>query len=110
MQQGFVHLRLHTEFSLVDGLIQINPLMDAVSSMGMSAVAVTDFCNLFAAVKHYTSAVNKGIKPIIGSDLPCLNPEKPNEPSSILLLCMNNTGYTNLTCLISRAYQEGVLK
>ncbi len=107
MQQRFVHLRVHTEFSLVDGLVRIKPLMKAVSARGMCAVAVTDYCNLFAAVKVFKSAVDAGIKPIIGSDLPCHNPENPDVISSLVLLCLNSEGYKNLTCLVSKAYQEG---
>lgn len=107
MQQRFVHLRVHTEFSLVDGLVRVKPLMKALPSRGMCAVAVTDYCNLFAAVKHYKSAVDAGIKPIIGSDLPCHDPEQPERVASLVLLCLNSEGYKNLTCLISKAYQEG---
>ncbi|PWY55910.1 DNA polymerase III subunit alpha [Legionella qingyii] len=107
MQQRFVHLRVHTEFSLVDGLVRVKPLMKALPSRGMCAVAITDHCNLFAAVKHYKSAVDAGIKPIIGSDLPCHDPEQPERVSSIVLLCLNSEGYKNLTCLVSKAYQEG---
>lgn len=107
MQKGFVHLRVHTEFSLVDGLVRVKPLMKALANRGMSAVAVTDYCNLFAAVKVFKSAVDAGIKPIIGSDLPCHDPENPEVISSLVLLCMNSVGYKNLTCLVSKAYQEG---
>jgi DNA polymerase-3 subunit alpha len=107
MQQRFVHLRVHTEFSLVDGLVRIKPLMKAVLARGMSAVAVTDYCNLFAAVKVFKSAVDSGIKPILGADLPCHNPENPDQISSLIFLCLNNQGYKNLTCLVSKAYQEG---
>lgn len=107
MQQRFVHLRVHTEFSLVDGLVRVKPLMKALSARGMCAVAVTDYCNLFAAVKVFKSAVDTGIKPIIGSDLPCHNPEHPEVISSLVLLCLNAEGYKNLTCLVSKAYQEG---
>ncbi|KTD72940.1 DNA polymerase III subunit alpha [Legionella tucsonensis] len=107
MQQRFVHLRVHTEFSVVDGLTRVMPLMKVLPSRGMCAVAVTDYCNLFAAVKHYKNAVDMGIKPIIGSDLPCHDPEQPERVFSLVLLCLNSQGYKNLTCLISKAYQEG---
>lgn len=107
MQQRFVHLRVHTEFSLIDGLVRIKPLMNSVLARGMSAVAVTDHCNLFAAVKVFKSAVDLGIKPIIGADLPCHNPEQPDQVYSVVFLCLNNQGYKNLTCLVSKAYQEG---
>ncbi len=107
MQQRFVHLRVHTEFSLVDGLVRIKPLMKTLLARGMSAVAVTDYCNLFAAVKVFQNAVGLGIKPIIGADLPCLNPEQPENVYLLNFLCLNNKGYNNLTCLVSKAYQEG---
>lgn len=107
MQQQFVHLRVHSEFSLVDGLVRIKPLMKTLPSRGMYAVAVTDFCNLFAAVKVFKTAVDAGIKPILGSDIPCFDPEHPESVSSLVLLCMNSQGYKNLTCLVSKAYQEG---
>lgn len=107
MQQQFVHLRVHTEFSLVDGLVRIKPLMDALPARGMCAVAITDYCNLFAAVKLFEAAVASGIKPIIGSDLPCHDPVQPERVSSLILLCLNIEGYKNLTCIVSKAYQEG---
>lgn len=107
MQQRFVHLRLHTEYSLIDGLVRIDPLIQTLPARGMCTVAVTDYCNLFAAVKHFTRSVNKGIKPILGSELPCHSLEKPDQVYNLVLLCMNNTGYKHLTCLISKAYQEG---
>src|SRR5262245_34063542 len=107
MQPRFTHLRVHTEFSIVDGLVRINPLMKAIAEKGMNAVAVTDFCNLFAAVKVYTAAVEQGIKPIIGAELPCHEPDAPELSSSLVLLCQNEIGYRNLTCLVSKAYQEG---
>ena len=107
MQQRFVHLHLHTEFSIVDGLVQIPALLDAVLDGDMCAVAVTDVCNLFAAVKFFQAAISIGIKPILGCDLPCHHPEKPSQISSIVLLCQNEVGYRNLTRLVSKAYQEG---
>ncbi|MBA2656054.1 MAG: DNA polymerase III subunit alpha [Tatlockia sp.] len=107
MQPRFTHLRVHTEFSIVDGLIRIKPLMKSLAEKGMNAVAVTDFCNLFAAVKVFTQAIDQGIKPIIGADLPCHDPETPEQLSSLVVLCQNEMGYRNLTCLVSKAYQEG---
>ncbi len=103
----FVHLRVHTEFSLVDGIVRIKPLMQAVVERGMNAVAVTDFCNLFAVVKTFQAALSAGVKPILGADLPCHDPEKPDEITSLVLLCQNMTGYRNLTRLVSKAYLEG---
>ncbi|MBA2652606.1 MAG: DNA polymerase III subunit alpha [Tatlockia sp.] len=107
MQPRFTHLRVHTEYSIVDGLIRIKPLMKSLAEKGMNAVAVTDFCNLFAAVKVFTTAVDQGIKPILGADLPCHEPDNPEQITSLVLLCQNEIGYRNLTCLVSKAYQEG---
>ena len=64
----FVHLRLHTEFSLVDGTVRIKPLVAKVAEMGMPAVAVSDVCNFYGLIKFYTAAQNAGVKPIIGAD------------------------------------------
>ena len=103
----FVHLRSHSEFSLVDGLLRIDDLMDALPTRGMNAIAVTDFCNLFAVVKVFKAAVAAGVKPIFGADLPCCNPQKPNDVFPLVLLCQNAEGYRHLTQLVSKAYQEG---
>ena len=107
MQQRFVHLRVHTEFSIVDGLVQLKPLLSSLPSKGMNTIAVTDYCNFFAAVKFFQSAVSAGIKPILGCDIPCHDPQKPTHVSSMVLLCQNELGYRNLTCLVSKGYQEG---
>lgn len=107
MHGNFVHLRSHSEFSLVDGLLRIDNLMDALPTRGMNAIAVTDYCNLFAAVKVFKGAISSGIKPILGADLACCHQESPDEIFSMILLCQNQTGYRHLTQLVSRAYQEG---
>ncbi|HHH47058.1 MAG TPA: DNA polymerase III subunit alpha, partial [Thiotrichales bacterium] len=107
MPPEFVHLRVHSEYSLVDGLVRIKPLMQAVASAGMPAVAVTDRNNLFAMVKHYRAALAAGIKPIIGADLWLANPDDPLTPFELVLLCQDRTGYLNLAELLSRAYLEG---
>ncbi|MDX2345363.1 MAG: DNA polymerase III subunit alpha [Legionella sp.] len=107
-ESHFVHLRVHTEYSLVDGMVRIKPLMKAVSERGMNAVAVTDFCNLFAVLKTFQAALSAGVKPILGADLPCHDPDdNPEKFTSLVLLCQNMTGYRNLTRLVSRAYLEG---
>lgn len=107
MQSQFVHLRAHSEYSLVDGLLRIDDLMDALPLRGMNAIAITDYCNLFAAVKVYKSAIAAGVKPIFGAEIPYCDPENPEDVFSLLLLCQNQTGYRHLTQLISKAYQEG---
>jgi len=103
----FVHLHLHSEYSLGDGLIRIKPLVKATAAKGVPAVAVTDQCNLFCLVRFYQAAVAAGIKPIAGADLWVRNRDDANQPHRLLMLVQNRTGYLNLTRLISRGYQEG---
>ncbi|MGD8357911.1 MAG: PHP domain-containing protein, partial [Lysobacterales bacterium] len=78
MPMPFVHLHLHTEYSLVDGTVRIKPLIDRVARLGMPAVAITDQNNLFAMVKFYRAAEAAGIKPIVGSDVLLRSPEDPD--------------------------------
>ena len=104
---SFVHLHLHTEYSLVDGLVGVKPLVKAARKAGMPAVAITDQCNLFALVRFYKAALAAGIKPIAGADLWVKNPADPNKPHRLVLLVQDKQGYGNLTRLISRAYVEG---
>ncbi|KAA6185613.1 DNA polymerase III subunit alpha [Thiohalocapsa marina] len=107
MEPSFVHLHLHTEYSLVDGLVRIKPLVKAAAAAGMPAVAVTDQSNLFCLVRFYRAALAAGIKPIAGTELAVLNPEEPAKPHRLVLLAQDLSGYKNLTRLISRAYTEG---
>ncbi|NBU25283.1 MAG: DNA polymerase III subunit alpha [Gammaproteobacteria bacterium] len=104
---AFVHLRLHTEYSLVDSVVRIPELVQAVAKAGMPAVAVTDQVNLFAMVKFYREALARGVKPIIGVDLLVAERGERAVPTRIALLCMDERGYRNLTALVSRAYLEG---
>ena len=104
MSPSFVHLRLHTEYSLVDGLIRIKPLVKRVAAAGMPAVAVTDSSNLFALIKFYKAALVAGVKPIIGVDAWVRRDE---EPTRLVLLCQNQDGYRHLTQLVSRSFLEG---
>jgi len=107
MQPAFVHLRLHTEFSLVDGIVKIKPLVKRLAELNMPAVAVTEHANLFSLVKFYKAALGQGIKAIAGSDVLVFNPEDPATPYRLTLLVNNHAGYITLTELISKAYQEG---
>src|SRR5215210_5099824 len=107
MTADFVHLHLHTEYSLSDGLVRVVPLMDAVHEAGMPAVAVTDYNNLFALVTFYRAAIARGIKPIIGVDTSVSGAQSNVLPSRLVLLCQNETGYRNLTRLVTRAHLEG---
>lgn len=104
--QSFVHLRLHTEFSLIDSVVRIKPLIKAVAGANMPAVAVTDVGNLFALVKFYRAAQGAGIKPVIGAELRVKH-EDDDEVTSLVLLVQNEEGYRNLTVLVSRGYREG---
>ncbi|MDO5288218.1 MAG: DNA polymerase III subunit alpha [Pseudomonadota bacterium] len=113
----FVHLRLHTEFSVVDGTTRVDEAVKAAAADGQPALAITDLGNLFGAVKFYKTARGKGIKPILGaevmlqaedaSDLP---PGKPAQPARVLLLVQNHQGYLNLSELLARAWTQGVVK
>ncbi|MCX7107996.1 MAG: DNA polymerase III subunit alpha [Methylococcales bacterium] len=107
MQPEFIHLRLHTEFSLVDGIVKIKPLVKRLADLNMPAIAVTEHANLFSLVKFYKAAMGQGIKPISGSDVLIFNPEEPATPYRLTLLVNNHAGYITLTELISKAYQEG---
>ena len=106
MADTFVHLHLHSEYSLIDGLVRVKPLVKQVAEAGMPAVAVTDQCNLFALVKFYRAAIGAGIKPIIGVDLG-LQDEALARPARLVLLCQDQEGYLNLTRLVSMAYLQG---
>ncbi len=107
MHPGYVHLHLHTEYSLVDGVTRIKPLVRAVAEAGMPAVAVTDQSNLFAMVKFYRAAMAAGVKPIVGVDVRVRNPDQVTKPHRLVLLCMDRRGYLNLTELVSRSYLHG---
>ena len=107
MPAQFVHLHLHTDYSLVDGLVRIGPLIDAVFEAGMPAVAVTDQHNLFATVKVHTLAKQAGVKPILAADLCLRDSHDPKKSSRFVLLCQTIAGYHNLSRLLSRAYTEG---
>jgi DNA polymerase-3 subunit alpha len=105
--ETFVHLRVHTEYSLLDSVVRVPELMQAVTAAGMPAVSLTDECNLFAMVKFYREALATGVKPVIGVDLWLREAGEREPPSRLTLLCQNETGYLNLTRLVSRAYLEG---
>jgi DNA polymerase-3 subunit alpha len=107
MPTPFVHLHLHTEYSLVDGTLRIKPLIARAVELGMPAVAITDQSNLFGMVKFYRAAEAAGIKPIIGSDVLLRAPDDPDHITRLVLLCQNHAGYLNLCDLLSRGYLDG---
>ncbi|HEX4152837.1 MAG TPA: DNA polymerase III subunit alpha [Steroidobacteraceae bacterium] len=103
----FVHLRLHTEYSLLDGIVRVPELMAAVAKAAMPAIALTDQSNLFAMVKFYKEAQAAGIKPLIGVDAWIREPGERTPPSRAVFLCQNLTGYRHLTQLVTRSFLEG---
>lgn len=103
----FIHLRVHSDFSMVDGLSKVPPLVKKVAEMGMPAMALTDFTNLCGLVKFYGNAHSSGVKPLIGADFAVQSDEFGDELTRITVLAADNTGYNNLTLLISKAYLRG---
>lgn len=103
----FIHLRVHSDYSMIDGLAKTAPLVKRAAALAMPALAITDFTNLCGLVKFYGSAHGAGIKPIIGADFHVQSEELGDELAQLTVLASNNEGYQNLTLLISRAYQRG---
>ncbi|MDD1713488.1 MAG: DNA polymerase III subunit alpha, partial [Methanoregulaceae archaeon] len=102
---SFIHLRLHSEYSITDGIVRINDAVRRAAEDEMPALGCTDLNNLFGMVKFYTAAQGKGIKPIVGCDVWITNDAKRDQPYRLLLLCRNRTGYLRLCELLSQAYR-----
>jgi DNA polymerase-3 subunit alpha len=102
----FVHLRLHSEFSIVDGIVRIDDAVRQAAADHMPALAMTDLANLFGAVKFFQAARSKGVQPIIGCDVWLANEKSRDLPFRLLLLCRDKAGYHNLCVLLSRAHIE----
>ncbi|MDZ7841374.1 MAG: DNA polymerase III subunit alpha [Gammaproteobacteria bacterium] len=100
----FVHLHVQTEYSLSNSVLRIKGLMSAVPERGMAAVAMTDRCNIYAAVKFFKAAIDHGIKPIIGVDLPIVRLDQQGRTHRLTLLTMDRDGYRNLCELVTEAY------
>ncbi|MCP3689715.1 MAG: DNA polymerase III subunit alpha, partial [Gammaproteobacteria bacterium] len=109
MANQFVHLHLHSEFSLQDSTIRLKPLIAETKKRGMAAVALTDLSNMFALVKLYKTATANGIKPVFGADVWIYHGERDESLSRLVLLCMDDRGYLNLKRLLSRSFQDGQL-
>jgi DNA polymerase-3 subunit alpha len=116
MTASFVHLHLHTQFSLLDGANQIEPLVQQIKAFGQPAVAMTDHGNMFGAIEFYRKANDAGVKPILGCEaymaLGSRHAKKDsglahNDYYHLILLAKNRTGYQNLIKLVSKAYLEG---
>lgn len=103
----FIHLRIHSEFSLVDGLVRLKPLIGKAASMGMPALGLTDQSNMCALVKFYKGAMGAGIKPIIGVDIWLENPDDPEDPTRLTLFAMTDQGYAHITELVSLGFTQG---
>ena len=124
---SFVHLHLHTQYSLLDGAIRLKDLIPRAKELGVPAIAQTDHGNMFGAIDFYTRCKAEGIKPILGSEIyftpgsrhdrraakrvKTVGSQDAEESSRqihhLILLCKNNTGYKNLCKLLSKAYLEG---
>lgn len=114
MVAEFVHLHLHSEYSLLDGACRVNEIPKRAKELGMSAVALTDHGVMFGSVAFYNACIAEGIKPIIGCEVYCAKRSRfdntassETEPDHLVLLVKNEVGYKNLTYMVSLAYKEG---
>ena len=102
----FVHLRLHTEYSMVDGIARVDAAVAAAAADGMPALAITDASNVFGAIKFFEAARAAGVQPIIGCDVWITNERNRDAPYRLALLCRDRTGYLRLCDLLTRAHVE----
>ncbi|MBK9160997.1 MAG: DNA polymerase III subunit alpha [Nitrosomonadales bacterium] len=105
-QPSFIHLRLHSEYSIADGMVRVGQAVDAAKSDAMPALALTDLNNVFGLIKFYKAARGAGIKPVAGCDVFISNEADRDRPHRLLLLCQSHEGYLLLCRLLSRAYLE----
>ena len=103
---SFVHLRLHSEYSVSDGVVRLEDAVAAAVADGMPALALTDLANVFGMVKFYQEARRRGVKPVIGCDVWLENESDRDKAHRLLLLCQTREGYRNLCELLTRAYRE----
>lgn len=103
----FVHLRLHTEFSLIDSIVRIKPLVGALAERGMGACAITDHHSFMGLIKFYKAAQAGGVKPICGCDFQIEQKDDESKPAQFTLLAQNDVGYRSITQLISLSFQKG---
>ena len=105
---AFVHLRLHTEYSISDSIVRIDEAVARAVKDNIPALAVTDASNLFGAVKFFQMARGRGVQPIVGCDVWIENEKNRDQPSRLLLLCRSKSGYLNLCQLLTRAFRENI--
>ena len=110
IEPKFIHLRVHSDYSMCDGLNKVKPIIANAAELKMPALALTDQTNLCGLVKYYHAAHSAGIKPIIGCDFWVQSEELGDELSRLVVLATDNVGYKNLTELISKAYMRGHLQ
>lgn len=103
---AFIHLRLHTEFSISDGIVRINEVIAKALELGMPALGIADLMNLFGTIKFYSACQEVGIKPIIASDIWLENITDRNQPNRLLLIVKNHEGYKQLCDLLTRAHLD----
>ena len=104
----FIHLRLHTEYSVADGLVRVDEAIKRAKGIGMPALGLSDLSNTFGWVKFYRAARGAGVKPVFGCDVWVTNAADRNRPSRLLLLVQHREGYRRLCELLTRAYQENL--
>ncbi|WP_224797249.1 DNA polymerase III subunit alpha [Idiomarina abyssalis] len=107
---NFVHLRIHSDFSMIDGLAKVGPICEAVADAGMPALAITDQMNFCGLVRYYGAAHKLGLKPLIGCDFWVQAEYPESELFRLTALAMDNEGYQQITQLISKAYLRGNIK
>ena len=100
----YVHLRLHSEYSVTDGIVRIEEAVERAASDGMPALAITDAANVFGMVKFYKAARAAGVKPILGADCWIQNDSDRDKPHRVAILCASREGYLGLSELLSRAW------
>jgi len=109
-EPSFIHLRVHSDYSMCDGLKKVKPIVAKAAALNMPAIALTDQTNLCGLVKYYHAAHGAGLKPIIGCDFWVQSEELGSEFFRLVVLATDNVGYKNLTELISKAYMRGHLQ
>ena len=114
---AFVHLHVHSEYSLLDGACRIGSMMDRVQELGQKAIALTDHGVMYGTIDFYRAAKKAGIKPIIGCEVYVARRTRfdkvhgvDKEPYHLVLLCENEMGYRNLSYMVSLGFYRGVLQ